>query len=472
MNNKYKSLFSDTAAFAVSNFASKILAFLLIPLYTSVLSTNDYGIADLITNTINVIYPVITLNIMESTLRFAFEKDVSEDEVLVNSLVFVLVSEVILVAFTPVVGFFSKTMSDYWIWFELIFLGNNLQQILSQYVKGIGKTKIFAVSGVVHTVVLIASNIIGLLMLRFGLNAYLFSMAIGYLITATYLVIAAKIKIRVFRINRHLMKDMLKFSLPTIPNNIAWWVSTSADKYVIIGYLGIAASGIYSVAYKIPSILTLLSNIFTSAWTISAIQNVDDKDGGRFQSIVYKYFNVGNILVCSILILLAQFLGKILFANDFYIAWRCVPFLLVAYVFSGLAGFFASSFRALKYTKGLLSSTSIGAVANIILNFFFVDKFGIMGAAFTTMIGFAITFYIRCHTVKKIVDITFDLKKDTFSYILLVTQAFVICLEIPFSYLIGVALFVVLIYMYRKECYTFISKVLSVTNGFLKKYSG
>lgn len=472
MNNKYKSLFSDTAAFAVSNFASKILTFLLIPLYTSVLSTNDYGIADLITNTINIIYPIITLNIMESTLRFAFEKDVSKDEVLVNSLVFVLVSEAILVAVTPVVGFFSKMMSDYWIWFELIFLGNNLQQILSHYVKGIGKTKIFAVSGVVQTVVLITSNIIGLLVLKFGLNAYLFSIVISYLVTVAYLVIAARIKIRTYRINRDLMKDMLKFSIPTVPNNIVWWVSTSADKYVIIGYMGIAASGIYSVAYKIPSILMHLSNIFTSAWTISAIQNVDHKDGGKFQSTVYKYFNVGNVLVCSILILLAQFLGKILFTNDFYIAWRCVPFLLVAYVFSGLAGFFASSFRAVKYTKGLFSSTSTGAVANIVLNFFFVDKFGIMGAAFTTMISFAITFYIRCHTVQKIIDITFDLKKDTFAYILLVTQALVICLEIPFSYLIGVALFALLICMYRKECYVFISRALSVTKGFLKKHSG
>ena len=471
MNNKYKSLFSDTASFAVSNFASKILTFLLIPLYTSVLSTNDYGVADLITNTINVIYPIITLNIMESTLRFAFEKDVSKDDVLGNSLIFVLISEVILVAVTPIVSFFSDTMYKHLVWFSVIFLGYNIQQILSQYVKGIGKTKIFAVSGVVHTVVLITSNIVGLLVLRFGLNAYLFSIAIGFFFTSIYLIVGATIKIRVFRINWPLMKDMLKFSVPTIPNNIAWWVSTSADKYVIIGYLGIAASGIYSVAYKIPSILTLLSNIFTSAWTISVIQNVDDKDGGKFQSTVYKYFNVGNVLACSALILLAQFLGKILFANDFYIAWRCVPFLLVAYVFSGLAGFFASSFRAVKYTKGLFNSTFIGAIANIVLNFFFVDKFGIMGAAFTTMIGFAITFYIRSHTVKKITDISFNLKKDTFAYLALVIQAFVICMEVPFSYLIGIVFFVLLFLIYRNECCTFIGRVLEMAKRFLQKHS-
>ena len=471
MDKKYKSLFSDTAAFALSNFASKILTFLLVPLYTSVLTTNDYGMADLITNTINVIYPILTLNIMESTLRFAFEKDVSKDEVLANSILFIFIAEIILVVLTPLVGLFSTTMSNYWVWFEVIFLGYNIQQILSQYVKGIGKTRIFAISGVVHTIVLLSSNIIGLLVLKYGLYAYLFSIAIGYFVTAVYLIVSAKIRIKIkfFHINRALMKDMLKFSLPTIPNNIAWWINTSADKYVIIGYLGIAASGIYSVAYKIPSILTLLSNIFTSAWTISAIQNVGDKDEGKFQSTVYKYFNAGNVLSCSALILLAQVLGRILFANDFYVAWKCVPLLLVAYVFSGLAGFFASSFRAVKYTKGLLSSTTIGAGVNVILNFFFVDRFGIIGAAFTTMIGFAITFYIRCHSVKKIIDIAFDLKKDTFVYILLIIQAFVVCLEVPFFYVIGIAIFVLIFFMYRKEYITFISRAFEILKSRIEK---
>lgn len=469
MNRKYKSLFSDTAAFAVSNFASKILTFLLVPLYTSVLSTNDYGIADLITNTINVIYPILTLNIMEATLRFAFDSDVSKEDVFTNSILFVVISEIILVAVTPAVGFFSSTMSDYWVWFCIIFLGYNLQQILSQYVKGIGKTKVFAIAGVIHTVVLVTSNIIGLLMLKKGLSAYLFSIAIGYFITFAYLIVAGKIRIKSVHINGTLLKDMLRFSLPTIPNSIVWWVNTSADKYIIIYYLGISVSGIYSVAYKIPSILTLITNIFTSAWTISAIQNVDDKDNGRFQTTVYKYFNIGNVLACSMLILLAQFLGKILFAKDFYEAWKCVPLLLVAYVFSGLAGFFASSFRAAKYTKGLFSSTAIGAVANIVLNFIVIKNFGMMGAAFTTMVGFAITFYIRSRTVKKVIEISFDLKKDTLVYILLIIQAFVICLEVPFSYLIGIVIFAIIVLIYWKDCKVLASSAIRIVKGYIHK---
>ena len=470
MNPKYKSLFSDTAAFAISNFASKILTFLLVPLYTSVLSTSDYGIADLIINTINVIYPILTLNIMEATLRFAFDSDISKEDVFTNSIFFIVVSEIILIIFTPIVGFFSSTMKDYWIWFCIIFFGYNVQQILSQYVKGIGKTKVFAIAGVIHTAVLVTSNIVGLIVLKRGLNAYLFSIVIGYFVTFTYLIIAGRIRIKSIHVNGALLKDMLRFCLPTIPNAMAWWVNTSADKYIIIYYLGISMSGIYSVAYKIPSILTLLSNIFTSAWTISAIQNFDDKDSGKFQSIVYKYFNIGNVLVCSLLILFAQFLGRILFAKDFYVAWKCVPLLLVAYVFSGLAGFLASSFRAAKYTKGLLSSTSVGAVINIVLNFIVIRNYGIIGAAFTTMLGFAITFYIRSRTVKKVIDISINLKKDTFVYILLIFQAFVICLQVPLSYLIAIGIFTVIVLIYWKDCKVLVGSAVRIVKGCIHKW--
>lgn len=460
--NRYKKLFSDTAAFTISNFASKILAFLLIPLYTSVLTTEEYGIADLITNTVNVIYPLLTLCIMEATLRFTFDNGVCNEEVLFNSLFVIILGEIVALLIIPFVRSLNSEIYEYWPWFAVILLGFNLQQVISQYTKGIGKTRLFAISGVVQTAVIIAVNIVGLLFLHWGLFAYLLAIALGYYGTALFLILTVPIRIKKPHLNVTLMKDMLNFSIPTIPTVIAWWISTSADKYIIIAYWGIVASGIYSVAYKIPSILTLFSNIFTSAWTISAMQWVDDKGNTAFQSTVYNYFNIINVLACGILILFSQTLAKILFSNDFYTAWHYVPLLLVAYVFSGLAGFMASSFRAAKYTKGLFSSTVIGAVTNIILNFFFVKAFGNMGAAFTTMIGFAVTFYIRSHSIKKVVDLKINLAKDTLAYALLFAMAMVISFEIPGSYFIGTAIFATLIILYLRDIKHLLLKIAGI----------
>ena len=113
MKQKYKMLFSDTVVFTISSFASKILVFLLIPLYTAVLSTKQYGIADLITNTVNVIYPILTLSIMEATLRFAFDENNKNTDVLNNSLFVIFVAEVVILIIWPFSSVFGRIMHDY-----------------------------------------------------------------------------------------------------------------------------------------------------------------------------------------------------------------------------------------------------------------------------------------------------------------------------------------------------------------------
>lgn len=469
MKQKYKMLFSDTIAFTISSFASKILVFLLIPLYTSVLSTEQYGIADLITNTVNVIYPIMTLSIMEATLRFAFDEKSNSTDVLSNSLFVIIFAEFIIVILWPFSSVFGKTMHEYWIWFAIIFGGFNLQEVLAQYTKGINKTKVFALSGVIQTLVIIISNIVGLLIFKGGLSAYLLSIVLGYCLSSVYLISAAKIKLEKFTVNWKLLKEMLQFSIPTIPVLVAWWINTSADKYIIIAFKGIAESGIYSVAYKIPSILAMVTSIFTSAWTISAIKSVGEEDNDEYQSNIYKFFNVANILACSILILFSKFISSILFSDTFFYAWHYVPILLVAYLFSGLSGFMASSFRAAKYTKGLFSSTVIGALINIISNFYFVKKYGSMGAAFTTMIGFAVMFYIRSKSIQKIVKLQINIVKDSLMYILLLVQAIVVSFEVPYGWIIALIVFSILMIINYKYVIGVLQLFLSIFKVIKKK---
>lgn len=451
-NNRSRAhgLISDTIAFTISNFASKILVFLLVPLYTAVLTTTEYGIADLLSNTINMVYPILTLSIMEATLRFALDEDCSKEDVLTNSLFVVFVNMIPLTILMPIVKLLSLNLFNYWLWFLAMYFGFNVSQIIAQYVKGMGFTKQFAVSGVIQTVVVITTNIVGLLVLRLGLNAYLLAIILGYASSIIYLIISTKIKINRIRINTNLLKQMIKYSTPMIPAIISWWISTSADKYIIIAYCGLAASGIYSVAYKIPSILSMMSNIFTSAWTISAVKSIDDKDSKDYQLNMYNAYNSINVIVCVGLIILSQVLGKILFSKDFYEAWHCVPFLVIAYLFSGLAGFMASSFRASRHTKGLISSTLLGAIVNIVLNIFVIKSFGMIGASITTVIGFAVTFYIRTLDYKKIVGVIPNLLRDSIIYFILFTLAFLISFESQFAYVLGIMVLILIFIVYRQ----------------------
>ena len=81
MNQRYKYLLKDTGLLTISNFASKVLVFLLVPLYTSVLSTEEYGIYDLIVSTVSLLYPLLTLNIVDAVMRFTMDKDVDKKQV-------------------------------------------------------------------------------------------------------------------------------------------------------------------------------------------------------------------------------------------------------------------------------------------------------------------------------------------------------------------------------------------------------
>ncbi|MCX7715403.1 MAG: polysaccharide biosynthesis C-terminal domain-containing protein [Clostridia bacterium] len=466
--NKYKRLLSDTFIFAVSNFSSKLLNFFLLPLYTNVLTTKEYGVADLLTNTINLVYPILTLAISEATLRFAFDKDVKKNQIISVTLLLSFLGTGILGLCGVFVKHLSETMWQYWIYFLLLYTSYNLQYCFAQYTRGCKKTRLYALQGIFQTITIIIFNIFALLVLKKGLYGYLDALILSNIAATIFMIILGKYwnEIIHFEINFKLMKDMIIYSLPIIPSLIAWWANNAADRYIIIAKLGMASSGVYSVAYKIPSILTVVTTIFTQAWQISAISNYEDKDAAHFFTNVYKYFNIASVLSCSILIIFSNLLAKILFAKDYYIAWKYVPVLLIAFVFSGLSAFLSSIFTSSKKTNVLFVSTCIGAAMNIGLNFVFIDLFGAMGAAYMTMISFLIVWIIRYYMANKIMTIKVNIFKSVVSYALLMAQAVVVSHEISFFLGAGLLLLIVAVNFY--EIRYLISKLLQYVSRFMK----
>jgi len=439
--NKYRKLMTDTALFTISNFASKALVFVMLPLYTNILTTEEYAIADLITTTINLIFPILTLSITEAVLRFAFDKGIKRNEILSTATLLLMSSTVLLILFKPIVEKIpaASTFNEYWWYFVVCYVVIALQHIFSYYSRGCDKTKVFAISGIVHTVVIVASNIVCLVVLKWGLFGYLFSMILSYILTTLYIIIRGSFlkDLLHFHINTDVMKQMLQYSIPMIPTIIAWWFMQTSDKYMVIWKLGLSQSGIYSVSYKIPSILTIVSTLFTQAWQISAISNYGEKDNANFVATVYKYFHMVCILACAVLILFSKFIGSILYAKDYFVAWKCVPILLIAYVFSGLSGFLASIFTASKKTNYLFVSTSVGAITNVLLNLTFIDWLGIQGAAYTTLIGFFITWVIRLKVSGTILKIDIPMIKHLIIYVILIFDAVYVYKELPFNYIVS-----------------------------------
>lgn len=426
----FRYLAKNVGLLTISQFGTKLLSFFLVPLYTNVLSTTEYGTYDLLNSTVALLIPILTMNICDSSLRFSIDRENDNSEIFSISLLHFMIGEIIIagaIILNSLINFFPIIHSYEWLFF-LLFSGTSINGILTYFARGIDCVKEVAISGVICSATMLSLNILFLLPLHMGLIGYFAANIIGIIMQGIYLFIAIKgwKFIKIGKSNSVLHKDMLQYSQPMIINNIAWWVNNVSDRYVVTYLCGVAANGIYSVSYKIPSILTIFQTIFNQAWTLSAVKDFDSNDESGFFSNMYNMYNVCMIMICSLFIIFSRVIARILYAKDFFVAWKYVPFLLISVVFGALAGYLGGIFGAVKDTKVFAESTFISACVNIILNIVLVAKIGVIGAAIATAIAYAITWLIRIIKVKKYITLKLNLKKDCIAYAILVVQSVIL----------------------------------------------
>lgn len=421
-----KDLAKNTGLLAVGQFGTKLLSFFLVPLYTYVLSTGEYGTYDFINTTVSLLVPILSLNICDSALRFPLDKGTDKAQIFSISIFhfFVcLLLGLVLIGVNYVFDF-VKVINEYPILFLLMFASTAINGIMNCFTRGVDRIKYIAISGVLSSAVTIALNLLFLLPLHLGLVGFFLATILGSLSQSLYLFVSIKgwRYLQFGSLDKKLHKQMTDFSKPMILNNISWWVNGASNRYIIIWFCGIAANGIYSVSYKIPSILVMFQGIFSQAWTLSAVSGYNKEDKNGFFTKMYQCYNLCMVLVCSILIILSRVLALFLYSNDFYNAWKYVPFLLISSVFGALSGYIGGIYAATKDTK-LFAKTSIyGALANLLLTFGLVWKIGIIGAAIAAPVSYCLIWYLRVRSVNKYMNMRISLFKDAIGYIILCLQ--------------------------------------------------
>ena len=463
--NQY--LIKNLGLLTLASFATKLLSFFLVPLYTNILSTEEYGTYDLFNTTIGVLLPILTLNIQDAVIRFALDKKFKRKAIVTVSIRYLIIANLI-VALGLGVNYafgFSSLAKQYGIYFFLMFLTQSLSGVVTCYIRGIDKIADLSVSSVIASAVTIGLNILFLVTFRWGLKGYFLANIIGPLVQSFYLAIRGKMPQHThLRISyAKYAKEMTDYSKPLIANALAWWVNNASDRYVVIFFCGLAANGIYSVASKIPQILNVFQSIFNQAWTLSAVKDYDLEDKSGFFANTYKAYNCLMTIVCSGIILFDKILAKFLYAKDFYIAWEYVPWLTIAILFGALSGYVGGFFSAVKDSKVFATSTVVGAVSNVILNIIFAPIMGPLGAAIATTICYVIVFAIRFVQSKKYIKLRINFTRDVISYILLVIQS-VVLLQVQNNnvmlYSVVGGLFLLIALMYIKDIKLVLNKVL------------
>lgn len=419
----------------ISNFASKILSFLLVPLYTNVLTTSEYGIFDFYVTFVLLLMPLLTSNILDAVLRFSLDKENDPRDIFSVGLKYCIIADLIclLIVIINLKLCIVVTLTRYPIYFILYFATIVLQELMNQFARGLEKISDVAVGGIINSVTVVSLNLYFLLYLRLGIDGYFLSYIVAYTITSVYLI--ARVQAWRYIVwnehNKILKKEMLSYSRPLILQNIGSWINNLSDRYIVIWLCGTAASGVYSVSYKIPSMLTVFQTIFSQAWTISAVKSYDEKQDDFYEEI-YRMYNLGMVILCSILILLEKWVAKLLFAKEFYLAWQYAPFLIVSVVFNSMASLLGGILTAAKKSNEMATTMTAGAAINTVLNIILVLLWGPVGAAVATLVSYFLVWITRVVAVHKLVTIKIKLKRDIFVYIILVLQS-VMLLWIPDS---------------------------------------
>lgn len=433
--SKYKELAKNTGIFALANFSSKILIFLLVPIYTRVLTTTEYGFYDLVYTTIQLFVPILTLNISEAVMRFLMKDGVSKKSVFSIAVLDIFIGSIAFALLLLVNNLFSLSdlISQYSIYIFVIFVFYTLNNFLIQFSKGIDKIGVTAISGVISTAVMLAMNVILLVVFDWGLLGFFIANVCGYVIPCIYIVSRLRLwELFEIKIDKKLQWEMVYYALPLILNILSWWVNNTSDRYIVTAIVGIQASAIISVAYKIPQILSTISAIFIQSWQISAIKIQEDKSDTTFVSNMLLYYNALLLIIASGIILFVKPISNILFGISFYSAWELVPFLIISSLFNAISGCIGAIMGAKMDTHNIAKSALVGMIANIILNIVLTFLMGPQGITISTLIASFLIFYMRKDSVKEINSETY--RAIYLSWILLVVEA---CLLIYMDFIIG-----------------------------------
>ena len=429
--NRYKKLFSDTVILGLGTFGSKLLVFLLMPFYTAWLSPAQYSAAELISSTANLLIPLACVGISNGIFRFAAEKETDQNAVFSTSIALLGLGSVAFLALSPLL-FFAGKLSDY-VWLIVLYvLMANVQAVCAQYVRAIDRMRLFAVQGILNTLFTVLFNILFLVVWNLGVTGYVLSVIVGNLITAVVLIFAARLW-KVFslrKVSKHMMKELLVFSVPLIPTTVCWLITDLSDRYMVMSICGATENGIYSAAYKIPTVVNLIAGIFMQAWQFSAVAASSDQESCcRFYSEVYRGFLSLIMIGSAGLILFSRFLSDLLLNVAYFEAWRYMPTLLCAAATEALVAFLATVYMVKKKSVRSFLTALLGTVLNVVLNLILIPKLGALGAAAATLAAYFAVLIARMVDTPRLISFRLCLPRLFVSLALLFAAAAVMTID-------------------------------------------
>lgn len=409
--SKKTALMKNTIIIFCGKVCTQLISFFLLPLYTGYLATKDYGIVDLITSYVTLLVPIITLELEMSIFRYLVDsrgKDKETKKLMSNNFYVLLIALSIFTLAYIIVTHFFKFDFRWLILIDIIIctLSGNFLQIS----RGMGRTLDYSISCIITGAFTIVSNIFLIAVLRLGAMGMIISMALANGLGALYLFVRLKLyKLINFKlVDKKLIKEMYRYSIPLVPNGVSWWIVNVSDRTIISWVLGAGANGLYAVSNKFPTILSSLLGIFNLSWSESAALHINSPDRDEFFSDIS---NTVTKLFTSLgvgMIACMPFVFPLLINSKYNEAFNQIPILVLGAVFNVVICLYSAVYIAKKMTKQVATVSIIGAIINIIVNVVFIKYIGLYAASISTAISYFVMMIYRHIDLKKYINIKYE----------------------------------------------------------------
>lgn len=399
--NKYKTLALNTVVFAIGSFGSKILSYLLTRLYTKYFEgAFVYNTKDILKMCADMLIPLVSMSIAEAIIRYGLDKNYEKESVFSNAVVVMLTGGIGFIILSPLLLLYDEIRP-----FVPLLIGFVLcscfRQLSAQFARARGMVKLFAVDGILCTLIFFLANVVFIAHLKLGITGFMLSNMIADLLSGISVWCIAKHGKFFSRkyIDKELLGTMLRFSLPLIPTAEMWLITGFADRIFVKHMVNGTEAGVYGTAAVIPNLLAMASTIFYQAWNMSAIAENDSDTKSKFYETVYDAYLAMLTLGAGAIIAFDQILSRLLLDTSTDIAYEraylYTPVLVIAVMMLCLDQFFSSIYTVTKHTKNSFWTSFAATIVNLVLNAILIPRYAVNGAILATFFSYFVCYLIR-----------------------------------------------------------------------------
>lgn len=386
MDNKYKRLGRNSFVVFLGNAGSKLISIIMLPFYTRHLSTSEFGTSDIISTYSSILLAIVTCCLAEGILLFSKNADNNDKKSFFTSglccagiLFGVFSAFCCIIAYSiPDKSWLGTLGKDIW-WIYFMTFTMFLQVYVQQFTLSLNKVTIYSLSGVVLTATL---AIFGLYLVPlYGLKGYLCSIILSNLITFIFNLTVSKsyLYFNISKFNKHHLRQLLKYSIPLIPNSVMWFLLNGINRPIMESTIGLEAVGIYAVANRFPGVIAMLCTVFSSAWGLSMLEEFNTPDFNRFFNNTIRLLFFIMIIGGCFLTFFSKTIVSIFSTQEYFEAWKYMPILTLAVIFQNFSSLVGGVFMAEKKSIYFFYTSLVGALTSLILTFYFVKFWGLAG---------------------------------------------------------------------------------------------